>query len=136
MMTGRWPHQQSARLHGPLDGTHATLAEFLAAVGYAPAVFVANVTYCGAETGLARGFAHYEDHDFSLQGILCTTALGRRLIWRGAVFASKTLGGHLKADLRKNAARIGGDLLSWTEGRGDRPFFAFLNSIDAHSPYI
>lgn len=140
MMTGRWPHQNSARLHGPLDGSHATLAEFLAAKGYATAGFVANITYTGAETGLARGFAHYEDHDLSPQAILCTSALGRRLIWRCVVavsdYVSDYLGGTLKSDFRKDAGRISGDLLAWTEGQGERPFFAFLNFIDAHSPYI
>ena len=98
MMTGRWPHQQSARLHGPLDGRHTTLAQFLAAHGYATAGFVANTTYCSAETGLARGFAHYEDHDLSPQGILCTSALGRRLIWPGLVGASQWLGYDLRVD--------------------------------------
>jgi arylsulfatase A-like enzyme len=136
MMTGRWPHQHSARLHGPLDGTHTTLAEFLAAHGYATAGFVANTTYCGAETGLARGFAHYEDHPLSLPGILSTSTLGKRLIWQSLVSASGWLGGDLKADLRKDAARIGHDLLAWTEGQGHRPFFAFLNFVDAHSPYV
>ena len=136
MMTGLWPHQQSARLHGPLDGTHTTLAQFLAAQGYATAGFVANTTYCGAETGLARGFAHYEDHDLSPQGILCTSALGRRLLWDGLVSAGLWLGHDLRAGLRKDAARINRDLLAWLKTTGKRPFFAFLNYVDAHSPYV
>ncbi len=53
----RCPHQISAGLHGPLDRTHPTLAEFLAANGYATGGFVANTTYCGAETELSQGFA-------------------------------------------------------------------------------
>ena len=136
MMTGRWPHQQSARLHGPLDGTHATLAQFLGAHGYATAGFVANTTYCSAETGLARGFAHYEDHDLSPQGTLCTSALGRRLIWPGLVGVSQWLGYDLRVEIRKDAARINGDLLAWLKTTGQRPFFAFLNYVDAHSPYV
>ncbi|MGZ3471236.1 MAG: sulfatase-like hydrolase/transferase, partial [Isosphaeraceae bacterium] len=35
MMTGRWPHELSTGINHPLDGTHATLAEYLAASGYA-----------------------------------------------------------------------------------------------------
>jgi arylsulfatase A-like enzyme len=136
MMTGLWPHQQSARLHGPLDGKSTTLAQFLAGHGYATAGFVANTTYCGAETGLARGFAHYEDHDLSPQGILCTSALGRRLLWDGLVTAGLWLGHDLRATLRKDAARINGDLLAWLETTDKRPFFAFLNYLDAHSPYV
>ena len=36
---------------------------------------------------------------------------------------------------RKTAERINGDFLSWLDGRGDRPFFAFLNYYDAHAPF-
>jgi arylsulfatase A-like enzyme len=136
MMTGYWPHQQSARLHGPLDGTRATIAEFLTAHGYATAGFVANTTYCGAETGLARGFAHYEDHELSAAGVLCASTLGRRLIWPVLAEASRRLGGPLKTDLRKDAARVSGDLLAWVEQPRPRPFFAFVNYLDAHSPYV
>ena len=136
MMTGLWPHQQSARLHGPLDGKATTLAQFLAAHGYATAGFVANTTYCSAETGLARGFAHYEDHDLSPLGILCTSALGRRLLWDGLVSAGLWLGHDLRAELRKDAAQINRDLLAWLKTTDKRPFFAFLNYLDAHSPYI
>jgi arylsulfatase A-like enzyme len=136
MMTGRWPHQNSARLHGPLDGAHPTLAQFLASHGYATAGLVANTTYCGAETGLDRGFAHYEDHDLSLQGILWTSALGRRLIWDGLAAAGAGLGLELRADLRKDAARMSRDVLAWAGRQGERPFFIFVNYLDAHSPYV
>jgi tetratricopeptide (TPR) repeat protein len=36
---------------------------------------VANYKYCTEETGLARGFAHYEDHEFSLAEFAECTAL-------------------------------------------------------------
>ena len=38
--------------------------------GYATAGFVANTTYCSYETGLDRGFAHYEDYDVTLHAVL------------------------------------------------------------------
>ena len=44
------------------DETHLTLAEYLGSHGYDTAGFVANLEYCGRETGLDRGFAHYEDY--------------------------------------------------------------------------
>ena len=57
-----------------------TLAEFLAAHGYDTAGFVANLDYCGRETGLARGFAHYEDFPLSVFDIFTRyVALGRRI---------------------------------------------------------
>ena len=62
LFTGRWPHELTADWQSPLDGTHPTLAEYLAAHGYDTAGFVANLDYCSRETGLSRGFAHYEDY--------------------------------------------------------------------------
>jgi arylsulfatase A-like enzyme len=35
----------------------------------------------------------------------------------------------------KNAPALNRELLDWLAGGGDRPFFAFLNYYDAHSPY-
>ncbi len=137
MMTGRWPHQLSARLHGPLDATYPTLAESLSAHGYITAGFIANSSYCSAETGLARGFAHYEDHDLSPGGFLRTTALGRRVVWQALVYASQWFGGDLRPEPMKTAERVSTDLLAWLDRQEEpRPFFAFLNFIDAHTPYL
>ena len=68
LFTGRWPHELTADWTVPLDGDYPTLAEYLAAHGYDTAGFVANLDYCGRETGLARGFAHYEDYPIELLG--------------------------------------------------------------------
>ena len=48
--------------------TEPTLAGRLGSLGYDTAGFVANLDYCGRETGLARGFAHYEDYPLSRVG--------------------------------------------------------------------
>ena len=64
----------------PLDGTHPTLAEYLAAHGYDTAGFVANLDYCSRETGLSRGFAHYEDYPIELWDIFTRyIGIGSRL---------------------------------------------------------
>ena len=78
LFTGRWPHELSIGWDRPLDSTHATLAEVLAADGYLTAGFVANTTYCSYETGLDRGFAHYEDYDVTLRGVLLCSSLVER----------------------------------------------------------
>ncbi len=62
--TGRWPHELSAGWLTPLDATHPTLAEYLGSHGYATAGFVANLFYCGADTGLERGFTRYRISSF------------------------------------------------------------------------
>ena len=84
MMTGRWPHELSTGINYPLDGTYPTLSEYLGPRGYATAAFVGNTAYCGFETGLGRGFAHFEDHVMSLADILWTSALGQRIFCSGS----------------------------------------------------
>ena len=62
MFTGRWPHELSAGWKTPLDDREPTLAGRLSSLGYDTAGFVANLDYLGRETGVARGFAHYDDY--------------------------------------------------------------------------
>jgi arylsulfatase A-like enzyme len=146
MFTGRWPHELSVAWNRPLDATNATLAEFLRARGYATGGFVANTIYCSYETGLDRGFAHYEDYDVSLRGVLFCSALVERTISfldrSPAIAAALGVGETRPATsrMRKSAARINRDFLTWLDRHEkrerDRPFFAFLNYFDAHHPYF
>lgn len=127
MFTGRFPHELSADWLTPLDRTHATLAELLTAEGYLSAGFVANTTYCSYESGLARGFGHYEDYPVTGAQVLFSSALGRYLA--GSRFVRRKL-------LRKSAGDVNSEFLGWLNGASkDRPFFVFLNYLDAHNPY-
>lgn len=134
MFTGRWPWETSADWRRPLDGTHPTLAEELRRHGYATAGFVANTGYASRETGLHRGFIHYEDYPTTPAAILVSSSIGRRLSrWRRL----RDLIGTDELVARKDAAVIRTAFLDWLDGdRPDRPFFAFLNFYDAHGPYM
>ena len=80
LFTGRWPHELTADWRVPLDETYPTLAEYLAAQGYDTAGFVANLDYCSRETGLSRGFAHYEDYPIELWDVFTRyIGLGSRI---------------------------------------------------------
>jgi len=149
MLTGRWCHELSVGWNRPLDATSPTLAEFLGARGYATAGFVANTTYCSYETGLARGFAHYEDYDVTLHAVLLCSALVQRtlsFVDKHPALACALIPGDAEPEPadnlghRKTAERINGDFLAWLDRLGphgpDRPFFAFLNYFDAHHPYL
>jgi arylsulfatase A-like enzyme len=136
MFTGRWPHELNVGEDRPLDSTHPTLAEFFVGRGYVTAGFIANTYFCNSWYGLGRGFDHYEDfYDDETTVTLAETfrcsALGRRLL----SFAGMVSGGSRP---RKDAARINHDFLSWVseQEREHRPFFAFLNYFDAHTPYL
>jgi arylsulfatase A-like enzyme len=135
MFTGRWPHQLSTTVDQPLDTAHPTLAEYLAAHGYATAGFVGNTYYCNAWYGLDRGFAHYEDfYDnvvISPLEILRSSNLGERLVGFAGVKTATPAG----KGFRKTAAMINRDALDWLSKQEGRPFFVFLNYYDAHAPF-
>lgn len=131
LMTGRRPSELSADWLTPLDKHHRTLAEALRSCGYATGGFVANYKYATAETGLARGFARYDSHSYSLAEFAACTAIGRTL------FFSRVLPnfGCYSDPVRRSAAEINERYLAWSSRNGDRPHFAFLNYLDVHDPY-
>jgi arylsulfatase A-like enzyme len=151
MFTGRWPHELSAGWRTPLDAAEPTVAEFLRDRGYATAGFIANATYCAADTGLGRGYTVYRDyifHEFSpfktavmvqrsldaLKAIGDVLGNGLELTWLKA--GVTRIRERFETD-RKEAAVVTQEFLDWLAQRPqpERPFFAFLNCFDAHSPY-
>ena len=148
LFTGRWPHELTAGWLSPLDGTHPTLAEFLAAHGYDTAGFVANLDYCSRETGVGRGFAHYEDYPIEPWDVFTRyVGLGSRIdLLTPASVINRLLKKYRgdKYDViphskehAKDAATVDRSFLAWLgwQRTRNRPFFAFLNYNDAHSPY-
>jgi arylsulfatase A-like enzyme len=135
IFTGRQPHELTADWRRPLDGSFPTLAEFLGSRGYATAGFVANMGYCGWESGLDRGFQHYEDQPASVRQFILESSLARWVIDLPLV---RRLAGSDENFVRKTAADVNQSFLSWLDARADssRPFFAFLNYYDAHAPYM
>lgn len=137
MFTAQWPHKLSVDWDLPLDRTYPTIAEYLATHGYTTAGFVANTYYANVRYGLDRGFDRYEDfyenRVISPYEITRSTNLGRRALQAALGRVTVKDGG---AGERKSAAMISRDALQWIDDRPpDRPFFAFLNYFDAHSPF-
>ncbi len=138
--TGQWPYRLQAHWQPTLDASYPTLAEFLGRHGYRTAGFVANTSYCSYESGLDRGFAHYEDYPLSWGMILAGTSLGR---W-ATLYAPHFLPLGRFRELKwieyqsRDARGINRAFLDWLSGQGpgERPFFAFLNYLDAHEPFL
>lgn len=130
LFTGRYPDELSANWLTPLDDSDPTLAEHFAAHGYRTAGFVGNLIYASWETGLGRGFARYEDFPVSTATALSTSWLGRWL-----ANGTRRLLGDDEYLVHKSAGDINGDFLDWLD-RDGRPFFAFLNYMEAHGPYM
>lgn len=138
LFTGRWPHELKLGTDRPLDGTFPTLAEFLSSKGYRTSGFVANTYYCNSWYGLARGFAHYEDYydqnvAVSIGEAARCSALGRRLLELTEGSENVRAG---DTSPQKDAGQINEHFLKWVSRQEGHPFFAFLNYIDAHDPYI
>ena len=155
LFTGRWPSELGVKWMTPLPDRFPTLAEYLGARGYGTAGFVANNLYCSHDAGLDRGFTHYEDYVLDsgrlrpLRTALLVDGAGPRLpnsgcgwpgIWRlgPSVHGSNRCVRRLLDTGRKDAGSINRDFLEWLSHRREprRPFFAFLNYFDAHSPYL
>ena len=132
IFTGRNATDLSADWERALDDEYPTLAERLAAAGYATGGFTANVWYAGRPSGLGRGFLHFEDYPVAPAEIAVSASLTRR-VWNWLA----DLRG-IKDDLpaRKWAPDMNRSLLRWLDRVPARPFFAFVNYYDAHSPYL
>ncbi len=132
LFTGRWPHELSAGWFTPLDETYPTLAEFLAARGFATAGFIANSWYCSDDSGLARGFTTYRDYQFPrLTACSTATLVDRPMV--GLDEIEHFLEDWLDFDLlrpvaerlwwlfksnRKEAAEVNREFLNWLSGAG------------------
>ena len=130
--TGRYPHELNVGWTNALDDRYPTLAEEFARSGFATAGFAANSYFGTWRHGLDRGFQHYSDFAVSFREILANSNLNRRAgrFWR------KATGRWFQLRYR-SAENMNDDLLHWIDRRpAGRPFFAFVNYIDAHSPYL
>ncbi len=137
MFTGRWPHELSTDWMWPLDRTYPTIAEALRARGYLTGGFCANVRYCSSETGLARGFAHYEDYDVPLAQALLASPIDQ-FVSR----VQRVLGTAPEEDWEAKSRTVPTmqrAFLAWLDenraANTGQPFFAFINLFEAHRPY-
>jgi arylsulfatase A-like enzyme len=135
--TGEWPYTLNSHRNTTLDAPKPTLAEYLASRGYQTAGFAANTNYCSYETGLDRGFTHYEDYPLTLLSLLGRTVPGSWILEN--IFSSGNFYDRKWIRLQSRDARgINDAFLDWLHRgrRQERPFFAFLNYFDAHDPYV
>lgn len=114
----------------PMDDRFPTLAEFLDRQGYRTAAFIANTIFCDRVYRLDRGFGHYDDYKLCLQQVIKTAHLSYKLTdWLVRAKGDRVV------LARKSGADINREFLRWLNGVQGRPFFAFLNYMDAHDPY-
>ena len=147
IFTGRLPRELSAGELTPLDGRFPTLAEVFAERGYVTGGFVANFYYAGHDSGLDRGFAHFDDYRTTWKQVVWSssfaqTELFKKVLWRSrresklqAVVDFDLTLDPLRYGHRKPGALVTDAFLEWEQRRNGRPYFAFLNYFDAHAAY-
>jgi arylsulfatase A-like enzyme len=138
-MTGQWPSTLNAHWQPTLDATYPTLADFLTSRGFLTAGFAANTYWCSYESGMNRGFVHYEDYPLTPGTVLASTMPGRWLLSNLRSPRDYYSVKWIRAQSR-DARGINNALLDWlSHSRSNserRPFFAFLNYLDAHEPFL
>ncbi len=157
MFTGLYPSAHGAHhlfVHDDEPSTVAysmredvpTLAEFLAGLGYQTAGIVANyATLSGF--GMGRGFEHYDTTPGPLffatrilwlyRARLGEWSPGKALqAWLPAPVQDRSRLFSVREPLYRRAREINAVARQWIEGHRSRPFFLFLNYLDAHSPYL
>jgi arylsulfatase A-like enzyme len=153
MFTGRRPNELGVQWMTPLGEKFSTLAEYLGSHGYATAGFAANTQFCSYDTGIDRGFTHFEDYELAVLDAV-KTAFVVELAFKGALALTlhssrsfdagplrplqEVVRGWILARDRISAWAINRRFIDWLARRREprRPFFAFLNYFDAHTPYI
>ena len=137
IFTGRGALELGVNSHIRLDKRWLTLAEALQARGYATAGFVANTDYAGWESGLDQGFGYYDDYPVTFATAWKATAFGSvfypALRELGApVFKRLRVSWLPKLRRHRSAPQITDSFLAWLDRPRQKPFFAFLNFMDAH----
>lgn len=130
LVTGRYTYEHQAETR-PLDNHYPTIGEALLARGYRTGAFSGNVYYFNRWQGFGRGFIHFEDFFHSFGDMFLRTLYGRE----ARKYVLPRLG---VEDIpgRKRAADINRAAVRWIERDRSRPFFAFLNYLDPHDPYV
>ncbi|HSA55937.1 MAG TPA: sulfatase [Gemmatimonadaceae bacterium] len=134
MFTGRWAHELTTNWRTPLDDRDTTLAEVLARAGYRTGAFGANRFYVTREYGLDRGFTRFEEVRSLASETIRSSRVFRLVASSRPV---RLLTGYDETLGRASAPRMARALQAWL-ARGDstRPYFAFVNFMDAHAPYL
>lgn len=135
IFTGRFPHEVASGWERGLDDTLPTIAEAALAAGYRTGGFSANTRYVSRQAGMARGFARFDDFPvLAPDAALATTWAGRWFVTRGNLIPRAL--GIRDTPGRKYASDVLEPLLDWIAAGGERPFFAMVNLMDVHGPYL
>jgi len=129
LLTGLYPHEHGAEKNH-FDRRSHTISEELRNHGYRTGAFSANLFWFTRSHGFGKCFLHFEDILRSVPDA------ARRVVFGRAIEDFLEDHGRLR-DIpgRMTAEQINRAALDWIDANPSRPFFVFLNYLDAHSPY-
>jgi arylsulfatase A-like enzyme len=130
IFTGLLPHQDGANVFRPTNPAWVSLGDVLKKYGYVTAGFNANGFYGESGWGLNDGFQAYDDCPSTIKYNLARTVVGRTLV-QPVYQATK----RFDAFYRRDAGALNADVFRWLRSRPSRPYFLYINYMDAHSPY-
>lgn len=142
LFTGQYPSSHGAHYDDdwefgrPLSASTPTLAETLSARGYSTASVASNYGYLGTGFGLDRGFQY---HDARPPDMPFGFPWAHYLRWPVAIATGSVVALPLRTRLfTRGAEQINESAFFWLASsvRRGRPFFLFVNYMDAHSPCI
>ncbi|HSA55167.1 MAG TPA: sulfatase [Gemmatimonadaceae bacterium] len=133
LFTGRWAHELPTTWRAPLDGGTPTLAQAFHAAGYRTGAFSANRYYVTREYGLARGFELFDQHALGSRQMVRSSTLLRILLTSDPVRRVLRFDDDLGRATAGDSHRA---LLRWLSRPDERPYFAFVNFMEAHAPYL
>jgi arylsulfatase A-like enzyme len=131
LFTGRTPAEHGAHQFA-LDRRVPTVSEYLAAHGYMTAAVVANSWVVNKGFGLNRGFIHWENGYVGVVDSIRRTTYGLLIVRR--FYWAYRLRLFIREPGEMDAVEVNRRFLRWLDQRPKRPFFAFLNYMDAHPP--
>lgn len=134
LLTGLFPSEHGARWTATQalnNGPYPTISETLRSRGYRTGAFSANTFWFTREYGFGRGFIHFEDYFHSIEDMVLRTVYGRAI----EKYVLHRLGFE-DIPARKSAVDINSSLIRWIDRDREKPFFAFVNYMDVHDPYL
>jgi arylsulfatase A-like enzyme len=134
ILTGLYPYEHGVEWDTPralFDAPHPSLGNAFQPQGYRTAAFSANIYWFTRALGFGRGFVHFEDYFQSIGDMIFRTVYGRAF----ETFVLQKIGFE-DIPARKRAADVNRSFLKWVDRDTKRPFFAFLNYMDTHDPYL
>jgi arylsulfatase A-like enzyme len=128
ILTGLAPSSHGAQTFSTvLAAEHTQLQEVFRAQGYSTGAFAANSAFFVPELGFGRGFDVFDA--YSPRSLIARTTFGIRLrpLLRRV---------DIDADAFRRAPDVSARFEQWIRTAAARPFFAVINFMDAHEPYV